>query len=167
MLTIAYIGDPDKPQNVRFYQKVDSNGKCDLFLLWNPPSNIATVTVNYYLIYFDGRDIMNETAQMEQTSMFVMYTSTILCACGIRTVSISAVNRCGRAGQRTTDIDVMDTNSLINELSVECNLTTTSETHQRPEGKCFLPVCSKLECCCISRQLHNYSLQVLTVLGYW
>ena len=123
------------PQDVASFQKQIPNGKCEINLVWNPPSNIATVNVSHYIVYINGRNdyIMNETIKMDQTSMFAVYST---CSCDSSTISISAVNSCDYVGKRTPDTEVVDANSLIRVLEEDCSLTTMSESCPRVEGNC-------------------------------
>lgn len=95
--------------------------------------NNATVNVSQYMIYINGNnEALNETTKLNKMYMFAAYT---VCSCDSpHTVSISAVNTCGRAGQRIPDINVTDTTSLIVEMERECALITTSEASSRTEG---------------------------------
>ena len=53
------------------------------------------------MVYVDGTNILNVTSETDQNLTKIFYP---VCSCGPHSVSVSAVNRCGCEGPRSSNI---------------------------------------------------------------
>ena len=79
----------------------DSTGGCVIQLGWSPPINLDQEDISHYIVYIDGIDILNKMSETDQNLTLISYP---VCNCGVHSVSVSAVNHCGREGQRSHNI---------------------------------------------------------------
>ena len=119
--------DPDIPQTLSARQYETYSGDCDVYLLWNLPSNIAPDDISHFAIYINGTHVANYN-EIRNTSEILTMTVYRLCSCGSHNISISAVNRCGRSG-RSILVNV-EGQLPIPQLAMECQdkINSTSAT---------------------------------------
>ena len=92
------------PQNINVQQKVErytGNSSCVIFIAWITPINVAQDDISHYMIYINGTNVLNKTESIDQ---ILTLTTFPVCTCAEHLVSVSAVDRCGREGQRSLSI---------------------------------------------------------------
>ena len=78
--------------------------------------NFASNDVSLYTIYINGSNILTEASKTDQN---LTLTSYPVCSCASHNISVSATNRCGQEGQRSSII-----------------LTSNQEPESLPEREC-------------------------------
>ena len=121
-------GNPNVPQEMITNQTEDKMGNCILYLSWSLPSNIAEEDLSHYMIHLNGSNVVNETHTANSSLQLFAYP---VC-CGSHSVSIRAVNRCGRVGPSTDDQTVLPTELPVVTCPSEQSPQTTTST-QCPE----------------------------------
>ena len=116
-------------------QTIDENRNCVLYLSWSSPPNIAEEDLSHYMIYLNGSNVVNKT----HTAGSSLQLFAFQVCCGSHSVSIQAVNRCGRVGPSTDNQTVLPTELPVVTCPSEQMPQTTTST-QCPEviTKCKL-----------------------------
>lgn len=94
------------PQNVIVKQKMErytGSSSCTVFIAWNTPINVAQDDISHYIVYINGTSYytINKTENINQD---LFLTTFPVCPCAEHQVSVSAVDQCGREGQRSPSI---------------------------------------------------------------
>ena len=85
-------------------ERYTGNSSCTISIAWNTPKNIAQDDISHYIIYINGTTnyyILNKTESINQN---LILTTFPVCPCAEHQVSVSAIDRCGREGQRSPSI---------------------------------------------------------------
>ena len=83
----------------------DGIGGCVIQFSWSPPTNLDQSDISHYIVYVNGTNILSKTSEMDQNMIIVSYA---VFSCGTHSVSVSAVDHCGRDGQKSPNITLED-----------------------------------------------------------
>ena len=72
-----------------------------MYVGWNPPTNVAQGDISFYMIFINGTNILNKTANIHQNLIMTVFS---VCTCAEHQVRIVAIDHCGREGQRSPSI---------------------------------------------------------------
>ena len=136
------------PQYVISNQRMGTTGRCVVNLSWSSPTNIATSDITHYMVHINGTNIANETQNVHEPLTLATYP---LCDCGSHSVSISAVDHCGRMGQSTPNLyvtvdpepfelpELLCEDGFVTEIKpaddTYTDVATTTATNGRDKGK--------------------------------
>ena len=135
--------DPGVPQALLADQIASDSGTFIIHLFWSLPSNISPDDIAHFIVHIDGIHVANETRSVNENSFMAVYH---LCSCGSHSISVSAVNRCGRSGNSISI--VIEDQLSIPQLTMECQRNTT--TTGRNLSLCCI-------CMCIYSSTHTHT----------
>ena len=115
------------PQNVTVNQRIEEyteRSGCTIYLGWNPPTNIAQDDVSHYIIYINGTKFYSMMTNINRNLILIAFP---VCICASHQITVSAVDRCGREGQRSPNITPVPDQFMF---PFECRIpqSTNSET---------------------------------------
>ena len=84
------VADPVVPLVTAEY----AMGKCALNISWTAPNNTANSDTNHFMIYIDGMNVLRNMTNINNGTL-----SHPVRGCSSHSVSVRAVNRCGREGR--------------------------------------------------------------------
>ena len=102
MIYFCFTGEPGVPNHI--ISKLiygDSIGGCVIQFSWSPPTNLDQSDISHYIVYINGTNVLSKTSEMDQNMILVSYA---VFSCGTHSISVSAVDRCGRDGQKSPNI---------------------------------------------------------------
>jgi hypothetical protein len=107
-LLITYAVEPSIPQNIKVKQNllVERNSSCTVSIAWITPRNVAQDDVSHYIIYVNGTTnyyVLSNTTTNDPDQDLLLTTYPV-CTCAEHQISVSAVDRCGREGERSPNI---------------------------------------------------------------
>ena len=130
IIILFCIDVPDIPQIILSDKISDRTGGCLIHILWNTPTNIAAGDVDYYLIFINGQNQINESSNDNLTS--AVYSA---CNCEDYNVSIRAVSRCGSVGPNTQNFTLNRDPKSLPALTCDVDITST-DTASGDETQC-------------------------------
>ena len=83
---------------------------CTLHVSWIIPDNTAISDISHFMIYIDGVNIHNETNLNGETFLSLSY---FVRSCAPHNISISSINRCGRAGPPSPTISTVSPEPVV------------------------------------------------------
>ena len=97
------------PQNVTVKQnlmveKYTENSSCTISIAWITPRNVTQDDISHYIIYINGTTNYYIFSNSTTTDQDLILTTYPVCTCAEHQVSVSAVDRCDREGQRSPTI---------------------------------------------------------------
>ena len=110
-------GVPEMPQNVIANQRINGTNGCTVLIGWLPPPNISEDDISHYMININGTSF-NETLTV---------TAHPVCECATYHVTVSAIDRCGRQGQRSLVVLSQDP-ILLPSSNLQCSAPTGTTT---------------------------------------
>lgn len=124
------------PQSVNALQSQYCEVKmCTITALWHSPRNANEAQVTGYRVFANGSFVTNQTIQSNTSNVNeTRISSSILTIfpvpyCAAHMISVSAVNRCGREGKRSSILILDPENTLT--LPVTCNPTDSAMRNDR------------------------------------
>ena len=113
-----HAAHPDVPHSLTSDLRKDTlTGMCMIHVSWNIPTNHDVAGIIYYMVHVNGENMVNETSSNGQNLMMAAHH---VCTCDDHHVTVSAVNRCGREGQRAPPVMVVGENAKELMMPSEC-----------------------------------------------
>ena len=76
---------------------------CEVQFGWSPLINLDQGNISHYIVYMNETNVLNKISEVDQNKILVSYPVS-RSSCATHNVSVSAVNQCGREGQRSRNI---------------------------------------------------------------